>query len=129
MKNIVSVIYPSEKTISFVHDSAPWASILEQIFAMFNHGSGCESELFVKSKVRSLSVNDIVYVDGKYFQCASLGWNEVSVDYVNQLESDVDHHPTTKLHGSWFGLSEVMWGRRKKELEDSLTFSKISDNL
>jgi len=117
MKNIVSVIYPAEKTISFVHDSAPGASILEQIFAMFNHGSGSESELFVNSKVRSLSVNDIVYVDGKYFQCASVGWTEVSVDYVNQLESDVDHHPTTKLHGSWFGLSEVMWDRRKKFLE------------
>jgi len=120
MKNIVSVIYLDEKTISFVHDSAdPVATILEHTFAMFNHGSGSESELFVKSKVRSLSVNDIVCVNGHYFQCASVGWHEVSVDYVNQLESDVDNHPKTKLRGSWFGLNEVMWDRRKKFLEST----------
>jgi hypothetical protein len=120
MKNIVSVIYPSEKTISFVHDSVdPMEAILEHTFAMFNHGSGSESELFVNSKVHSLSVNDIVCVNGQYFQCASVGWHEVSVDYVKQLESDVDNHPTTKLHGSWFGLNEVMWDRRKKFLEST----------
>jgi len=115
-KNIVHVIYPSEFSVGFLVETKGEVDphdVLEMIFAQWNHGSGCESELFVNSKKRSLSVNDVVCVNGRYWQCASFGWNEVTTDYVNQLEKDVQNHPTTKLHGPWFGLSEVMWNRRK----------------
>lgn len=116
-KNIIHVIYPAQKTIAFVHESDETVeTILESVFGMFNHGSCQESELFLKSKIRSLSVNDIVCVNGRYFQCAPFGWNEVSPEYVTQLEKDVANAPMTSLHGPWFGLSEVMYARQKAQL-------------
>jgi len=61
MKNIVHVIYPDEAVHSFVMETDMVVSdILERVFAEWNHGSGMESELFIRSKKRSLSVNDIV---------------------------------------------------------------------
>ncbi len=112
--NLVHVIYPDEFTAGFIiktdgevdpHD------ILEMVFAQWNHGSGCESEMFVKSQKRSLSVNDIVCVNGRYWQCASFGWNEVSPEYVNELEEAVAAHPS-RVEGAWFALMDVMWERQ-----------------
>ena len=116
--NIVNVIYPDEFTAGFIiktdgevdpHD------ILEMTFAQWNHGSGCESELFVKSKKRSMSVNDIVCVNGRYWQCASFGWNEVTAEYVNELEKDVATNPRRFTNGAWFALNDVMWDRNRKD--------------
>ena len=115
--NLVHVIYPDEFTASFIiktdgevdpHD------ILEMVFAQWNNGSGCESQLFINSKVRSLSVNDIVCVNGRYWQCASFGWNEVTADYVNELEDAVSNHPSRR-EGAWFALNDVMWERNKQK--------------
>jgi len=111
IKNIVHVIYPDEFTVGFVIETeqiVDTQDILEMVFAQWNHGSGLESELFVKSKKRSLSVGDIVCVNGKYHQCASFGWNEVSVDYVNQLEQNVANHPLRLVHGAWYALNDVV---------------------
>ena len=111
-KNLIHVIYPDEAVNSFVMTTdMSTADILERVFAEWNHGSGMECEMFVKSKKRSLSVNDIVCVNGTYFQCASVGWYEVSPEYVNALEKEVSDHPS-RLDGAWFALSEVMWGRK-----------------
>jgi hypothetical protein len=72
-KNIIHVIYPSQKTIAFVHESDETVeTILELVFGMFNHGSCQESELFLKSKIRSLSVNDIVCVNVVIFNVLRL---------------------------------------------------------
>lgn len=115
--NLVHVIYPDEFTASFIiktdgevdpHD------ILEMVFAQWNNGSGCESQLFINSKVRSLSVNDIVCVNGNYYQCASFGWNEVTADYVKELEDAVENHPSRR-EGAWFALNDVMWERNKQK--------------
>jgi len=115
--NIVNVIYPDEFTAGFIiktdgevddHD------ILEMVFAQWNNGSGLESELFINSKIRSLSVNDIVCVNGRYYQCASFGWNEVTTDYVNKLEEAVENHPR-RYDGAWFALNDVMWDWNKKK--------------
>ncbi len=112
--NLVHVIYPDEFTAGFIiktdgevdpHD------ILEMVFAQWNHGSGCECELFVKSQKRSLCVNDIVCVNGRYWQCASFGWNEVTPAYVNELEEAVAVHPS-RAEGAWFALMDVMWERQ-----------------
>ena len=117
-KNLVHVIYPADKVISFVHNSDDTVeNILEVVFGMFNHGSNSESELFLNSKCRSLSVNDIVLLNGKYYLCESFGWKEVTVDFVNNLEEEVENNPLTLAHGPWFGLGEVMWNRKKGELE------------
>jgi len=117
-KNLVHVIYPADKVVSFVHYSDDTVeNILEVVFGMFNHGSNSESELFLNSKCRSLSVNDIVLLNGKYYLCESIGWKEVTVEFVNDLEEEVEKNPLTLAHGPWFGLGEVMWNRKKGEME------------
>jgi hypothetical protein len=117
-KNLVHVILTADKVISFVHESDDSVdSILEVVFGMFNHGSNSESELFLNSKCRSLSVNDVVGVNGKYYLCESFGWKEVTAEFVNDLEEEVENNPLTLAHGPWFGLSEVMHNRKKGEIE------------
>ena len=117
-RNIIHIIYPADKVVSFVHESDDTVeNILEIAFGMFNHGSGSESELFLKSNYRSLSVNDIVAVNALYFQCLSFGWKEVTAEFVNDLEEEVENNPLTLAHGPWFGLSEVMYNRKKGEME------------
>ena len=114
--NLVHVIYPAEFTAGFIiktNGEVDPHDILEMVFAQWNHGSGLELELFVKSKKRSLSVNDIVCVNGRYWQCASFGWDEVTAEYVEQLEKDVENNPLTKEHGSWFGLNDVMHNQKR----------------
>ena len=113
--NLVHVIYPDEFTSGFIiktEGEVDPNDILEMVFAQWNHGSGLESELFINSKKRSMSVNDIVCVNGRYWQCASFGWNEVVPDYVNQLEEDVANHPN-RQQGAWFALNDVMYSRKK----------------
>ena len=115
-KNLINVILPADKVISFVHESDNTVEdILESVFGMFNHGSGVESELFLNSKCRSLSVNDIVCVNGKYHQCLPCGWNEVTEQFVYDLEDDVENNPNM-IHGPWFALNDVMFQRTKDEL-------------
>jgi hypothetical protein len=83
---------------------------------MFNHGSGVESEMFLNSKCRSLSVNDIVAVNGKYHLCESFGWKEVTAEFVNDLEEEVSNHPN-RIHGAWFCLQDIMrQGRNYKKV-------------
>ena len=114
MKNIVHVIYPDEAVHSFVMDTDMVVSdILERVFAEWNHGSGMESELFIRSKKRSLSVNDVVCVNGKYYLCESFGWNEVTPQFVNELEEEVSNHPN-RIQGAWFALNDVMYARKSK---------------
>ena len=115
MKNIVHVIYPDEAVHSFVMETDMVVSdILERVFAEWNHGSGMESELFIRSKKRSLSVNDIVAVNGTYYLCESFGWKEVTPQFVNELEKEVANHSTRMVHGAWFALNDVMYARKSK---------------
>jgi hypothetical protein len=98
-KNLIHVIYPDEAVISFMMTTdMSSADILERVFAEWNHGSGMECEMFVNSKKRSLSVNDIVCVNGTFFQCA-------------ELEEAVSAHPS-RTEGAWFALMDVMWERQ-----------------
>ena len=87
-KNLVHVIYPDEALYSYVIiNDMSVEDNLERVFAEWNHGSGMECEMFIESKKRSLSVNDIVCVNGKYYQCKSFGWKQVTDEYVYQLEN------------------------------------------
>jgi len=114
MKNLVQVIYPDESVHSYVMESDETVErILEDVFGEWNHGSGMESDLFKGSKKRSLSVNDIVCVNGRYFQCESIGWNEVDSVYMNDLENEVSRSKYRDT-SAYMALSEVMWDRRKK---------------
>lgn len=116
-KNLIHVLYLDEALYSYVAtNDLSVEDNLERVFAEWNHGSGMECEMFINSKKRSLSVNDIVCVNGKYFQCESFGWKEVAPQYVIYLEEAVANHPS-RHHGAWFALSEVMYSKRKNELE------------
>lgn len=117
-KNLIHVIYPDEATYSYVAtNDMSVEDNLERVFAEWNHGSGMECEMFIKSNKRSLSVNDIVCVNGKYFQCQSFGWKKVTMEYVNELEKEVSLHPTRYAYGTWYALTEIMYGRRHDDNE------------
>jgi len=114
-KNLVHVILPADKLISFVYESDDTVeNILEVVFGMFNHGSNSESELFLNSKCRSLSVNDVVAVNGKYYLCESFGWKQVTAEFVNDLEEEVENNPNM-VHGPWFALQDVMRQKEKNQ--------------
>ena len=119
MKNLIQVMYPDESVHSYVIQSDESVErILEIVFDEWNHGSGVESKTFLLSKKRSLSVNDIVCVNGVYFQCASMGWTPVDIVYVNDLEKAValsKYRDTS----AYMALSDVMWDRRKKNLVEA----------
>ena len=115
MKSIIIVNLPGCQSRTFAHDSKSdkHAVILEEIFAMFNHGSGQECELFLKSGMRSLSVNDFVCVNSHWYQCRSVGWEEVTDEYVDELEKAVVEYPSFRLQGPYYALDQLMWSRRK----------------
>jgi hypothetical protein len=115
MNHQIKVIYPAQAVIEFVLEADfPTEDILEMVFARFNNGSGMEYKDFLDSRLRSLSVNDIVGVDGRLFQCQSSGWKEVDEQYVAALEDEVRNNLWFVSHGPWFALSEVMWKREKE---------------
>lgn len=76
----VKIIYKFEldkftQPLSFVADSElSIENFLENVFAWFNHGSQEESALFLASGRHSLSVDDVVEVNGKQYMCANVGW-------------------------------------------------------
>lgn len=108
-KNIVHVIYPDEHSSGFVLEGDfSDECILERMFAEWNAGSGQESRLFISSKKRSMSVGDIVCVNGTYYQCKPVGWEKVTTDYVTKLEKDVADHPLRKFYGPWFALNDIL---------------------
>lgn len=119
-KNIITVIYPDEAVYTYIAiNNLSTKDNLERVFATWNHGSGMECTLFIHSKKRSLSVNDIVAVNNVYYQCQSFGWKKVSAKYVNQLEKDVANHPR-RFEGAWFALSDVMYSRSHDGAEATL---------
>jgi hypothetical protein len=118
----VIVNYPGDRIVKAKiegGDFRAWAmgmacfEVLENTFAAFNHGSGRECPEFLESKMRSLSVNDLVRIGTTWYQCESIGWKEVTEQYVDDLEKAVVEHPAYALHGAWFALSELAWERKK----------------
>ena len=49
---------------------------LDEAFRRFNHGGPGTGDLAELHETRSLSVGDIVRVDGKDYACAPMGWRE-----------------------------------------------------
>ena len=118
MKKLISVIYPADRVMSYVMTTElEGESLLEVVFAQFNSGSGAEGEVFLNGRCRSMCVNDIVAVNGEYWQCSFVGWNKVDVEYMNQLEKEVEEHPLYNQTegGPWSALNDIMWNRRRKE--------------
>lgn len=111
MKNIIHVLYPDDKTFGYVivtNNKVTVETLLEQVFAEWNHGSGKECDLFKSGKTRSLSVNDIVCINGNYYQCKSSGWRNVTPSYVTSLEQKVNSHPFRLTNSPWYVLNLIM---------------------
>jgi len=110
-----TVNYPAEKSFTLtVRDNCSQKELLEKIFEQFNHGSGKECDFFLGNHMRSLSVHDFVKVDGQWFQCASIGWNPVTREYVDRIEGAVIDSPSFTARGARAALQELMWLTRKK---------------
>jgi hypothetical protein len=77
----ITVIYPLEKAITIAREED---YTLENVFDEFNFGSGREATEFVDSKMRSLSVGDLVMIDGGIHRCEPVGWKRLTV--VESLE-------------------------------------------
>ena len=58
---------------------------LEEIFQLTNHIDHSWTQnkkvtVITKNKVRSTSVGDLVFVNGKNFVCESVGWSETTIN-------------------------------------------------
>jgi len=117
MRNVyVTVCYPDEHVAAYkiqAESEDTTINILERVFAEWNAGSGSECDEFIKLKCRSLSVNDVVIVDEKHYQCANVGWNQISAQEFLDLEKAVAYHPQRFSDGAWIALDRVMWDRRR----------------
>ena len=89
-------------------------TMLEKIFAWFNHGSGKECPKFIEKKMRSLSVNDCVRLNSQWYQCRSVGWEKVTEEFVDELEASVVAHPRYVKEGGWACLQDIMWSQYKR---------------
>jgi hypothetical protein len=112
-----TVCYPGDKYHTLTCSlTGPASEVLEAVFAWFNAGSQVECDYFLGNRMRSLSVNDCVKVDGQWYQCMSVGWKPVTNDYVHDLHREVIQHPHSRLHSAWSALNEIMWQRKLVEL-------------
>jgi hypothetical protein len=116
MKSQVKVLYPDAEVFEFeMEHEGDHESLLEQIFAEWNNGSGQECERFLNAKCRSLSLNDFVTIDGDDYQCRGIGWCHVTPLFVNRIERLVALHPKRfdPEYSVWACLEQVMWDHRK----------------
>lgn len=112
----VFVNYIGDIGVSVEVDGNSPMEILEYIFAAFNHGSGMEHPEFLKSRTRSLSVNDVVLVGYQWYQCMPIGWEARSAQFVDDIEEKVVNHPSFNIEGPWLALSQVMWEETKNKV-------------
>ena len=118
MKKLITVIYPGDRVMSYVvKTELEGEEVLDRVFTQFNHDTGFECEVFLNSRCRSMCVNDIVAVNGEYWQCEFVGWSRVDAEYVDQLEDAVVRHPLYDSvdGGAWNALNDIMWNQRRKE--------------
>lgn len=52
---------------------------LSDVWERWNRGSGKESQAFVEAETRSLSVGDVVVLDGDAFRCDGVGWTSITL--------------------------------------------------
>lgn len=118
-KHLIQVIYPDEffqvfhLEMQFEDATSVWA-VLDEVFGQWND-SPFQSKLSKESNVRSLSVNDFVSVNGVFYQCQSIGWTEVSPEYVSGLVLEVRNHPYRRERGAWICLNDIMYQRGKRK--------------
>lgn len=106
MKNkFISLCYPGH---SFNRFEVSEDTTLEDVFAMFNHGSGRECLQFVQARIRSLSVGDFVQIDGNWWQCKSISWEMVKPNFVIDFCCRVGAKLEHQLGSAWGATDSVL---------------------
>jgi len=110
MKNI-TIRYPFDRDIEIVR---PDGYGLEDAFAEFNAGSGVECYEFRTAKIRSLSVGDLVKIDGVWNRVEGCRWSRMAewdvAEYMTAIESGlielraVENDPSLPV---WFAVNDV----------------------
>lgn len=103
----MSKIY-SEEFPGCSHD----IEILQVLFGNWSSGSGCESEEFTESRTRSMSVGDFVGIDGRFYKCASFGWDLTARDVMDNFCEAVEKRMRETGEDSWSALSHFKWLHR-----------------
>ena len=52
---------------------------LEDIWRQWNRGSSYETQEFYDAEERSMSVGDVIEIDGEFYQAKSIGFSEITV--------------------------------------------------
>ena len=117
----VTVCYPAVKEVSYTIEGNTDGEVLKKVFAQWNYGSGLECETFLNTFVRSLSVNDVVIVDGVYYQCGLFGWDIITKkDYEDLCEevrkSQYNNPPT--MPGAYVALQLATKSRQDKTINN-----------
>lgn len=109
--NIIKIVYPGEFSFTYVPNTF---FSLDDVFHAWNAGSTQECDEFKHLRVRSMCSNDCVCVNGTWYQCMSVGWREVTKEFVDYLEQKVIEHPDYEEMRAWSCLNNIMWERKKK---------------
>lgn len=59
----------------------------EAAWKQWNRGTGYESQVFLDVQERSMSVGDVLEIDGAYYQAQNLGWEEITVEELEEGEN------------------------------------------
>jgi len=114
----IQICYPGDRAIIKTKAMRPInetdESLLEFLFASYNHGSGQECGLFLTRNMRSMSVNDCVCIRDQWYQCKSAGWEKVSDNFVASIQKEVEAHTLFLIHGAWYCLDDIMRNKYNK---------------
>lgn len=72
---------------------------IEEAFHTFNVGEDDLAQAYRARRLRSLSVGDIVAVDGKFYSCENAGWITHDTQPVLAAAESSEFHGTRPLHG------------------------------
>ena len=104
----IRIVYPGDCQHIFQAESNQTPlDFLETVFAWFNSGSGQECDYFLGHGMRSLSPHDFVCLNGKWYQCASVGWQQVDTEYVQNICDKVSNR--NSYDSPWSALNKIMW--------------------
>lgn len=119
---LVTLTYPGEFTKGLPQRTDETDSeIRERIFHEWNHGSRCESQVFLDSGKRSMCVGDFVTIRqaGRMaiYQCDSFGWTERTVEYKELFTRRVKNHPRFSV-SAWSAMNDVIFQMKQLDKQD-----------
>jgi len=111
--NYITIRYPYDRDINIVRNDR---YTLEDAFAEFNAGSSHECEEFISARIRSLSVGDLVKLNGVWSRCESVGWSVMTeaevMEYMTAIESKLIELRTLENDPNlpaWFAINDVVY--------------------